>query len=208
MSVPRPEVRRLVLGPLQTNCYLVACPETLDALVIDPADSSDRILREIERQKLRVTRILLTHGHPDHVGAAAALREATGAQLLLHDSDARLLEEHGHFYGIPVGQLRLLEPDSRLKGGEELMVGNMVASVIHTPGHTPGSVTLRLADVLFTGDTLFAQGVGRVDLPGGNLDMLLESLRRLFTLPERLVVYPGHGPSTTIGEEKRDNPYV
>lgn len=208
MSNPYPEVVRLVLGPLQTNCYLVICPATHAALVIDPADDPDQILKTVQKKGARVEQILVTHGHSDHLGALPDLRQATGARVLLHRLDAELMQQGGRFYGLQARQLPQLLPDVRLEGGEELSIGQLAGTVIPTPGHTPGGVTLRVADLLFTGDTLFAQGVGRVDLPGGNLDELLESIQRLFDLPEEYTVYPGHGPSSTIGTEKRDNPYV
>jgi glyoxylase-like metal-dependent hydrolase (beta-lactamase superfamily II) len=208
MSDLYPQVTRLVLGPLQTNCYLVTCPATHSALVIDPADEADQILQTAQKKSARIEQILLTHAHPDHLGGLPTLRQATGAKVLLHRLDVEMLQQFGPSYGLRPQQLPQFLPDIQLEGGEELAIGRLSASVIPTPGHTPGSVSLQLADLLFTGDTLFAQGVGRVDLPGGNLDRLLESIQRLFTLPDEYTIYPGHGPSSTIGTEKRDNPYV
>ena len=208
MSEVSPEVTRLVLGPLQTNCYLLVCPETHAALVIDPADEAEEIVRAAESKSARIEQILLTHMHPDHVDALPTLRETTGARVLAHRLDVEMVKKHGRFYGLRPELLPTLLPDVELKGGEVISIGRVSGTVIHTPGHTPGSISLRVADLLFTGDTLFAQGVGRVDLPGGNLEQLLQSIQHLFTLPEDTTVYPGHGPYSTIGAEKRDNPYI
>lgn len=208
MSNNTPEITRLVLGPLQTNCYLVVCPDTRAALVIDPADQASAIQRAAQQKTARIEQILLTHMHPDHLAALPALREATGAKVLAHRLDAEMLGSSARFFGMRAEQLPSLLPDVQLDGGEALTIGRLTGSILHTPGHTPGSICLRVGSMLFTGDTLFCQGVGRVDLPGGSLDNLLASLQRLFTLPDETVVHPGHGPSTTIGAEERDNPYL
>lgn len=210
-------VSRLVLGPLQTNCYLLRCSDTDAALVIDPADDADGILAAAQSKGARIEKILLTHAHLDHMGALLALRRATGAPVLYHRRDAETLfqrmdtetlESFGRFYGVTSEHLPDLLPDVPLEEGDEVSFGQGVGTILHTPGHTPGSVTLKVDNLLFTGDTLFAQGVGRVDFPGGSLEMLLASLQRLFELPDECPIYPGHGPSSTIGREKRDNPYV
>ena len=208
MSIPSPEILKLEVGPLQTNCYLVICPETRSTLLIDPGDEADKILDAARHSSARIEQILLTHTHPDHIGALRPVREATGARVLAHRLDAELLQKHGRFYGAQPDQIAHLLPDVRLEGGDQVSIGRLTGTVVHTPGHTPGSVTLNVADVLFTGDTLFAQGVGRTDLPGGNLEQLLDSIQRLFAFPDSYVIYPGHGPASTIGQEKLDNPYV
>lgn len=208
MSSPGPEIFRLEVGPLQTNCYLVVCPETRSTLLIDPGDEAGKILDAAQRNSARIEQILLTHTHPDHLGALRAVREAAGAKVLAHRLDAELLRQHGHFYGVQPAQIAHLLPDIRLEGGDQVSIGRLAGTIVHTPGHTPGSVTLNLGDVLFTGDTLFAQGVGRTDLPGGSLEQLLNSIQRLFAFPDSYVIYPGHGPASTIGKEKLDNPYV
>ncbi len=203
-----PEVTTLVLGPLQTNCYLLRCPETGATLVIDPADSPDRILQAAGDQGAHIEQILLTHAHTDHLAGLPGLRQATGAKVLLHRLDVQLLQQYGRFYGVRADQYQALVPHVQLNGGEEITVGHFTGTILATPGHTPGGVTLKVDDLLFTGDTLFAMGVGRVDLPGGSPGQLLQSIQQLFTLPDECTIYPGHGPASTIGAEKRDNPYV
>ncbi len=203
-----PEFDRILLGPLQTNCYLVVCPDSRAAIVIDPADQADKILKAAQKKTAHIEQILLTHMHPDHLGALPALREATGAKVLGHRLDVDLLNSSARFFGIRTEQIPSLIPDILLDGGETITVGHLTGTIIHTPGHTPGSVCLQMGHNLFTGDTLFCQGIGRVDLPGGNLDNIVASIQKLFELPDETAVYPGHGPSTTNGAEKRDNPYV
>jgi hydroxyacylglutathione hydrolase len=208
MNADAPEVTQLVLGMLQTNCYLVMCPATHSALVIDPADSADRILAAAQQRGCRIEQILLTHAHMDHTAGLHALRQATGAKVLVHRLETVMVSQYLALFGVRANQFPALAPDVELEGGEILSVGQLRAHVINTPGHTPGGISLSVGDVVFTGDTLFAQSVGRTDLPGGSLDTLLQSVHQLFTLPGETKVYPGHGPSSTISAEKTDNPYA
>lgn len=203
-------VQEVVVGPLQVNCFIVGCEATKEALVVDPGEDGERILKAVAALGLKVTAIINTHGHFDHVGANPLLIEQTKAPLSIHVSDAALLpraREHAAKYGL---QCRVSPPPDRvLHGGETLKIGELVAKVIHTPGHTPGGITLYIGEHLFCGDTLFADSVGRTDLPGGDHDQLVASIReRLFVLPDSTIVHPGHGPDTTIGREKRLNPFV
>ncbi len=188
------------VGPLRVNCYLVAGSRSPEAVVIDPGDEADAILARAAEAGLQVRAILLTHAHWDHVGAVAEVAEATGAPVLLHAADLPLLEEWSP---------RPVVPGRLLDQGDEIRVGEVVLSVLHTPGHTPGGLCFRAAGRVFTGDTLFAGSVGRWDFPGGSREELLRSLRdRLLPLPDELLVHPGHGPATTIGAERRDNPFL
>lgn len=205
-------VRSVVVGPFTMNAYLAACSETGEAVLIDPGAELPRVLAMRQPEGFKVKRILLTHGHVDHASGAAEAREATGAPVSIHAGDLPLLEvlpRQAAMFGLD--QARPLTPDATLAEGETVLVGKQPATVIHTPGHCQGSVSLyfKEAGVVFTGDTLFAGSVGRTDLPGGDFDQLAESiLKRLFTLGDEVRFLPGHGPGGTIGEERLKNPFV
>ncbi len=201
----------LPVGLIQTNCYLVGCEETKEGAIIDPGGDADQILAQVKSHGLSVKYVLNTHGHFDHSDGNGAIVKATGAPLAIHPADRVLLEEAGGaaWFGMeaPAGPA----PDLELSDGELLAVGTLRFQVLHTPGHSPGHVCFYEAQqkVVFDGDLLFRRGIGRFDLPGGDWDSLLDSIERvLFALPEEVVVYPGHGPATTIGEEKRLNPWL
>lgn len=201
----------LVVGPIQCNCYIVGDPETLDAVVIDPGDQASDILQAVERHGLRLAAAVATHAHFDHVLAAEAIREATGVPFYLHADDMPILaamQERGMFFL----ELELPPPpevDRHLRDGDEVGAGSLRLQVLHTPGHSPGSVSLVAEDeAVFSGDTLFASSIGRTDLPGGDYEQELASIRdRLFPLGD-LPVFPGHGPPTSIDREKIENPFV
>jgi glyoxylase-like metal-dependent hydrolase (beta-lactamase superfamily II) len=200
----------LVVGPLQVNCFIVGCEASKEALVIDPGEEGERILAHLTARGLQLKMVFNTHGHFDHVGANHLLLEKSGAELLIHSADAVLLpraKEHGRKYGLDV---QVSPPPTRLlHGNEALTIGTLKIQVIATPGHTAGGISLLIGEHLFSGDTLFADSVGRTDLPGGDHQTLVNSIRKgLFVLPEGTIVHPGHGPDTTIGREKRLNPYV
>ena len=199
------------VGMTQTNCYIVGCEEKREGVIIDPGGHSDRILKALEQSGLGVRYVLNTHCHFDHMQANADIVAATRAPLALHPAELPLLRAKGgaSLFGVPGKESPL--PDVELEDGQVLKVGTLRFEVLHTPGHSPGGVTFYLAQegMAFDGDVLFADGVGRTDLPGGNWDKLMRSIREvLFTLPDETAVYPGHGPETTIGREKRSNPWV
>ncbi len=200
----------LPVGPFQCNAFIVGDGETDEVMVIDPGDEVSRILKALERQELKLRYIFLTHGHIDHVGGAKELKDATGAEVLLHKEDLFLynnLPLQASLFGI--SSPGTTDIDILLEDGMEIGPGMLKGMVIHTPGHTPGSVSFYIPDVLFTGDTLFRDGVGRTDLWGGSYEMLIDSIRGiLFNLDDAIEVYPGHGPSTTVGREKRENPFI
>jgi len=205
-------IRSAVVGPFAMNAWLAACSETGEAVLIDPGAELPRILALREPGGWRITRLFLTHGHIDHVGAAAEAREVTGAPLTLHADDepwlARL-PQSAEMFGL--GEVRVPVLDQTHVDGEVVRVGRLEARVLHTPGHSAGSTCLWFPteQVVFVGDTLFAGSVGRTDLPGGDFEALERSIKeRLFTLGDDVKFLPGHGPGGTIGEERRSNPFV
>jgi len=203
--------KTLVVGDLQANCYLVGCEETQEAVVIDPGGSEEVVLRMIREAGVKVTAIVNTHGHCDHIGANFRLHEATGAQIAIHELDAALLTDavrngSALFYAVP-----MISPpaDRLLHDGDVIEIGERTMTVLHTPGHSPGGISLLLDECVFTGDTLFRASIGRTDLPGGSYETLMRSVReRLMTLDDEMRVYPGHGEASTIGWERRNNPWV
>ena len=203
-------IKTLAVGPIQANCFILGCEETLEAVVIDPADETDRILSALAESSLTAKFIINTHGHFDHVSANKRLNEVTGAPILIHSLDAPMLNQLSNSaaaWGLAADNSP--KPDRELKDGDEVKFGTITLKVIHTPGHTPGGISLYTADIVFVGDTLFAGSVGRTDFPGGSFEVLKESIRhKLFVLGDKTKVFAGHGPPTTIGEERRSNPFV
>jgi glyoxylase-like metal-dependent hydrolase (beta-lactamase superfamily II) len=201
---------RLVVGPLQVNCFILADDKTREAVVIDPGDDASDILKIIGEKGLKVRYIVNTHAHFDHVGANTAIKEATGAELLLHEADAPVLATVSH-QSRSFGMNPVSSPaaDRLLKHGDIIAAGEISLKVLHTPGHTPGGISLLEQGMVFTGDALFAGSIGRTDFPGGDLMTLLRSIKtRLMTLPDDTKVFSGHGPESTIGEERRENPFL
>lgn len=205
-------LKTLALGPLQTNCYLVADGQGGPAAVIDPGAQPERVLALLERQGLTLQHILLTHYHFDHVGAVDALRQATGAQVCIHARDAEhLAEPPAVFRLFAPGGVEPVTADRLLADDETLALGALTIACLPTPGHSPGGLSFYIASeqVVFSGDALFAGGIGRTDLPGASHRVLAQAIReRLYTLPPETVVYPGHGPDTTIAMERAGNPFV
>ena len=202
----------LVVGPLGVNCFILGCAETREGVVVDPGGDSDKIIASITRLGLRIPCIINTHGHFDHIGGNRKVLEHTGAELLVHEGDVQYLSRAAEVaakYGVTTENSP--KPDRFLEDGMIHTFGNYRIEVLHTPGHTPGGCCLYIAEegMVITGDTLFADGVGRTDFPGGSHKALIESIRtRLLTLPDATRVYPGHGPSSTIGHERRYNSYI
>lgn len=205
------DVDILPVGPLPTNAYLVTCRHTHEAALIDPGWNDKKILDTIEARQAKVKFILNTHAHWDHIAGNAAMHEYTGAPLAIHKADLPLLRSSGgaDFWQIPMQPSP--EPTRLLTPGEVLEIGSLRLKVIFTPGHTPGHISLyeEARKALFDGDVLFKQGIGRTDFPGGNMRDLMDSIQNvLMALPDDVVVYPGHGEITTIGEERISNPWL
>ena len=245
-------IKHFIFGPIETNCYLVACEETLEAFIVDPdmreKEEEIRIISAVDRQKLRLKYIINTHYHPDHIGGNGVLNKATGAEIFVHKQDAPLLPEpwgkilemiknHKEPSCPACGNVRanldILEqqgkalvkcdacgfnmemhaspPANRLLGhGDVINVGQLELVVIHTPGHSPGSISLYMEKehIVFTGDTLFNRSIGRTDLGDSSFEDIMKSVRELMNLPDDTIVYPGHGDKTSIGKERRENPYL
>ncbi len=206
------KIKTLEVGPLDVNCYILWDEETRDSVIIDPGGDAPVIEREVRAEGLDVMYVLNTHGHFDHVGADGEVKERFNVPLGIHRADAALLEkapEHAWFFGLRAEAQPA--PDFFLEDNGVVETGPLRLEVLHTPGHTPGGVCLYMREegILFSGDTLFAGSVGRTDLEGGSTETLLHSIRtRLLTLDDSVTVFPGHGPATTIGDERRHNPYL
>ena len=203
-------MRCLVVGPLQTNCYIVACEKTLRAAVIDPGFDGQIIVAQFNAMGLRVVAILDTHAHGDHVMDNDLVRAETGAKVMVHEDDAQALAGAGEHLPALLGRtVAVKSADRLLSDGSIVEIGGLQLETLHTPGHTPGSCCFLCEGVLFSGDTLFAGSVGRTDLPGGSRASLITSIaKRLMPLPDNTRVLPGHGPETTIGVERAHNPFT
>ena len=204
-------VTTLSVGPIGTNCYVVGCEETLEGVIVDPGGNAERILAAVEEMGLMTRYVVNTHAHFDHVTANRELVEVTGAVLVLHPDEVPILKMGGgaQWFGFPADPSP--DPGLLVREGDTLPVGQLSFRIMHTPGHSPGHIVLYEENegVLFDGDVLFHRGIGRSDLPGGSHAALVQSIReKILTLPDETVVYSGHGPATTVGEEKRLNPWL
>jgi hydroxyacylglutathione hydrolase len=208
-------IKQLPTEPHQVLTYLVACPQSYDAVIIDPAGDEDKLLALIETNNLRIKYILNTHGHSDHVLGNLKLKNFLKVPVCMHEaddsffSDSSVREKSSFELGLPPPD----PADIKLKDGDILEVGTLNIEVVHTPGHTPGSVCYLVGENLFTGDTLFVGAAGRTDLIGGSLDMLIKSIeKKLIVLPKKTIIWPGHDygqyPSSTMGREMEENPYI
>ena len=202
----------LAVGPLQCNCSIIGDETTHEAMVIDPGDDIEDVLALVRKHHLQVKQIVITHAHIDHVGGAMKLRAATGAPIVLNHNDyalLKMLDMQAAWIGVdPPGKVEI---DHSIGSDEKLQAGSLTANVIHTPGHSEGSICLYFPaeKKLIAGDTLFAGSIGRTDLPGGSFQKIIHSLHdRVLALPDDTVVVPGHGPLTTIGEERESNPFL
>lgn len=203
-------IEKLEVGPIMANCFIIGCDRTKEAMVVDPGDDPDRILMALAKKELKVKFLVNTHGHFDHVGANKRMKEVTSAPIAIHSGDEPMLTELSRsaaMFGLSAENSP--PADTLLKDGDEIAFGDLSFKVIHTPGHSRGGICLYTPGHLFAGDTLFAGSIGRTDLPGGDYDTLISSIKtKLLTLPEETVVYTGHGPETSIANEKRMNPFL
>ena len=203
-------VKGLAVGPIMANCFILGCEETREAVVIDPGDEAERILSLVSELDLGVRYILNTHGHFDHVAGNKKVKEATRAGIMIHPLDAPMLDQlsaSAAAWGLSAENSPA--PERTLEDGDTVNFGNIVLKVIHTPGHTPGGISFSTDRYVFVGDTLFAGSIGRTDFAGGDYGTLISSIKnRLFALDDDVTVFTGHGPETTIGWEKRTNPFV
>ncbi len=200
------------VGPLRCNCSVIGDEATCEAMVVDPGDDISSVVALLEKHKLAVKHIVITHAHIDHVGGAMKLRALTGAPILLNENDfalLKMLDVQAAWLGMAAPEA--VEIDQSLAQGDSLQTGSLVTTVLHTPGHTEGSICLYFPaeKKLIAGDTLFAGSIGRTDLPGGSMEKILRSLKgKLLELPDETLVVPGHGSLTTIGDEREMNPYL
>ena len=203
--------RALEILPFGTNCYLVGSEQTHDEMVIDPAGDATRILNSIHDLGLKIGLVVVTHTHPDHIGAIGAVVESTGADFAVHAAEAEMLRSIGfsQFAAFDPTFKSPPPPDKLLQEGDSLTVGDLEFRVVHTPGHSSGGICIEGYGVVFSGDALFNMGIGRTDGPGGDYNLLISGIRnKLLVLPEQTVVLPGHGPKTTVGQERRGNPFL
>ena len=203
-------IKELVVGPLMANCFIFGCQKTKEAVVIDPGGDADRIMMILDDLKVQIKYIINTHGHFDHVSGNGQLKEATGVDILIHPLDASMLgklSSNAAIFGVSVDNSPPC--DRTIEEGETISFGELTLEVIHTPGHTPGGISLFTDGIVFVGDTLFAGSIGRTDFPGGDFDTLISSIQnKLFKMNDDVRVFSGHGPETTIGRERRYNPFV
>ena len=206
-------VKTLVVGPFASNCFIVGSESTRKGIIIDPGADAKNILNTVRDQGFSIVLIVATHNHIDHVGALRSVKDATGAKYAVHEADAKeaMPVMFGRMMGLMLGSsLRAPpKPDRLLKDGDIIEIGDLKFKVLHTPGHSPGGISLLSDGVVFSGDTLFNFGIGRTDLEGGDYGKLMDSIMtKLMVLPDSTIVYPGHGPETTIGAEKKWNPFL
>lgn len=203
-------LKRLVVGVYAANCYILADEKTKNAAIIDPGGDYEEILRVIERESLRPQYIILTHGHLDHIGAVKEVKEKTNAMILIHELDQDMLTDDKKNLSFFVSaKIKKVFPDKLLKDGDKLDLGGLALEIIHTPGHTKGSICIKAGDIIFSGDTLFNGSIGRTDLPGGSYEEIIKSIKeKILIYKDEILVYPGHGSATTLGNERVNNPFL
>ena len=201
---------RIPAGIYAANCYIVYSENTYDGIIVDPGGDADHIMEVIEKNKLNINHIILTHGHGDHIGGVIDLKSSLNVDVMIHEEDAEMLRNGDINLSttMAMGSVEI-EPDKLLKDGDIIKFGDLEAEVIHTPGHTRGGICLKIEDILLTGDTLFSKSIGRTDLSGGDYNTIIKSIKeKLMILPDDIEVLPGHGGPSTIGRERISNPFL
>lgn len=199
------------ISSMGENCYIIGCDETREVAVIDPGGNAKAIINMLSENNLKAVYIINTHGHIDHIGANKGVKDATGAQILIHEGDAKMLISSASNLSFMMGAgVTSPAADRFINEGDIIKIGNTVElQVIHTPGHSPGGVCLKTGDIIFVGDTLFQGSIGRTDFPGGSHQQLIKNIKeKLLCYDDDVVAYPGHGPATTIGFERKHNPFL
>ncbi|MHC4267704.1 MAG: MBL fold metallo-hydrolase [Planctomycetota bacterium] len=203
-------INNIVVGPLEVNCYILGCEDTKEVAIIDPGDNADEIIKAIDNEGLKPVYIINTHAHFDHIGGVKTVQDHFDIDFFLHEEDLFLVD-NASAQARAFGLDPIPKPDVNkfVNNGDKISLGNKIIDVIHTPGHSPGCVCYLVDNNVFVGDTLFAGSIGRSDLPGGSHETLINSIKeKLFPLGDSTIVYPGHGPLTTIEEEKNHNPFL
>jgi hydroxyacylglutathione hydrolase len=203
-------IKQIIAGAYAVNCYILSCKNTKKTAIIDPGGNGKQILAYIQSNQLDVSYIILTHPHGDHIGAIPQIKNQINVPILLHGDDESMLENAHINLSSMMGQSSIaLKPERLLNDGETIELGDLRLNIIHTPGHTPGGICIKVKDVLFTGDTLFANSIGRTDFPGGSYQQIIDSIKKkLLIFDDETKILPGHGPMSTIGAEKRYNPFI
>ncbi|NLJ78407.1 MAG: MBL fold metallo-hydrolase [Tissierellia bacterium] len=204
------QVIRLEAGIYAANCYLIYESDSMEAIIIDPGGDSDDIISRVEDLGLKVKYIILTHGHADHIAGVAELRDYFNVPVAIHKEDEPMLRDSDRNFSstMATGEIEI-DPDILLDEETKIEFGGLPIKIIHTPGHTPGGITINIENYLFTGDTLFAGSIGRTDFPGGSFEDIIASIKeKLLVYPDDTILYPGHGPASSIGKEKSSNPFI
>ena len=204
-------LQTIIVGSLSANCYLLGCEKTRAGAIIDPGGDEKEIIDAVTGKNLDIKYIINTHAHIDHIQANEHIKKFFSCPVYIHEKDEELLVDSNLNLSSMMSPfpVKFSPPDKKLKEGEEIKLGNLSLLILHTPGHTPGSISIVVEKNVFTGDALFAGGIGRTDLPGGDYDLLMQSINeKLLTLPDDFTIYPGHGPASKISTEKKENPFL